>query len=518
MATQTQIDLFLQYFFQSWNNSNQNRGAYNNAIAIAETKTGLVVGTARGPNGQILDIAGIIDSSLIPTYQSLTGGLAVASSGAIVGNANLARDEGANATRPPVGQEVLTPNGRIEPAGGGAGTNATVISTTESNPTVGTDPTVKTISQTQATPTSPANSAVPTPPNAFTSSVLGTNATAPVGGPGAGAPGDDQRGGNNPASNNTRSRLDSLYAGASNGILPQDNVLDQYPSYTYSLSWYLVDPKAYNQILVSPKKDLNNYYLLVQSGGANLSTGVINPGETGAFAGTAGRSPYFNLDYYIDNLAINQAISASLDSGAPASYTDIEFTITEPNGITLTRNLYAAVNDLYRTQGYAKSDTDVNYAAAIYCMAIRFYGYDESGKLIVPIARNDSITDRQAVVEKFVFFVINEIGFSIGNRLVEYKITGATPDTSIGLSSNRGTIPADYQFSGTTVKDILVGQWQQQTTSRAAGDKVRNNVPVSPNAPVRVGDLTDRQQAAIAAGTDPNTVNDYGQAFGGGGL
>ena len=444
--------------------------------------------------------------------------LARSSTGEIVGNANLARDEGANATRPPPGQEILTPTGRIEPAGGGAGTNATATSTTENNPTAGTDPAVKTISQTQATPTSPANSAVPIPPNAFTSSVLGTNATAPVGGPGAGAPGDDQRGGNNPASNNTRSRLDALYAGVSNGILPQDNVLDQYPSYTYSLSWYLVDPKAYNQILSSPKKDLNGYYLLVQSGGANLSTGIINPGETGPLAGTAGRSPYFNLDYYIDNLAINQAISASLDSGAPASYTDIEFTITEPNGITLTRNLYAAVNDLYRSQGYANSDTDVNYAAAIYCIAIRFYGYDETGKLVVPIARNDSITDRQAVVEKFVFFVINEIGFSIGNRLVEYKITGATPDTSIGLSSNRGTIPADYQFSGATVKDILVGQWQQQTTTQAAGDKVRNNVPVSPNAPIKVGDLTNRQQAAIAAGTDPNTVNDYGQAFGGGGL
>ena len=444
----------------------------------------------------------------------------IASSGDIVGNANLARDEGANATRPPVGQEILTPTGRIEPDGSGSGTNATMTPTTVSNPTAGTDATVKTISQTQATPTSPANSAVPIPPNPFTSSVLGISnpGSAPVGGPGGAAPGDDQRGGNNPASNTTRSRLDALYAGESNGILPQDNVLDQYPSYTYSLSWYLVDPKAYNQILTSPKKDMNGYYLLVQSGGANLSTGIVNTGETGPLSGTSGRSPYFNLDYYIDNLVIDQSIAGSLDSAAPASYTTIEFTVTEPNGITLTRNLYAAVNDLYRSKGYATADVDVNYAAAIYCMAIRFYGYDETGKLIVPIARNDSITDRQAVVEKFVFFNLNDIGFSIGNRLVEYKIVGATPDTSIGLSSNRGTIPADYQFSGATVKDILVGQWQQQTTSQAAGDKVRNGVPVSPNAPVKVGDLTDRQQAAIAAGTDPNTVNDYGQAFGGGGL
>jgi hypothetical protein len=30
--------------------------------------------------------------------------------------------------------------------------------------------------------------------------------------------------------------------------------------------------------------------------------------------------------------------------------------------------------------------------------------------------------------------------------------------------------------------------------------------------------LPMKQQAAIAAGTDPNTVNDQGMAFGGGGL
>ena len=60
-----------------------------------------------------------------------------------------------------------------------------------------------------------------------------------------------------------------------------------------------MDPEAYNKIQTSIKKDLNGYYLLAQSGGAPLTTGVYNPGETGPLAGTAGRSPYFNLDYYI---------------------------------------------------------------------------------------------------------------------------------------------------------------------------------------------------------------------------
>ena len=53
---------------------------------------------------------------------------------------------------------------------------------------------------------------------------------------------------------------------------------------------------------------------------------------------------------------------------------------------------------------------------------------------------------------------------------------------------------------------------QQQTASNAAGDKVRNDVPVKATPPV------DKAAAAAAAGTDENLVNDQGMAFGGGGL
>jgi hypothetical protein len=74
------------------------------------------------------------------------------------------------------------------------------------------------------------------------------------------------------------------------------------------------------------------------------------------------------------------------------------------------------------------------------------------------------------------------------------------------LSSNRGSIPSQFNFSGATVSDILVGQVQQQTASNAAGDKVRNDVPVKATPPV------DKAAAAAAVGVDPNTINDQGQA------
>jgi hypothetical protein len=410
-----------------------------------------------------------------------TGALPRISTGAIVGNANQARDENANATRPPPGQEVITPTGRIKPAGDGTGTNATLTPTTENTPTTGTNATIRTSSQTQATPQYPING-LDLP-------------TAATGGPGASAPGEDQRGGNNPSAyttNAVRNRLDELYGGAGNGIVSQANILDQYASYTYSLSWYLMNPQTYNQTIKSTKKDLNGFYLLAQSGGASSAQGTVvrdavedANGQTRTVNTTvgAGRSPFFNLDYYIDNLVVEQIMSGSPTAGGAATTTDISFVITEPNGISLLPNLHAACKDLYATTGQIGKLDSPNYTAATYCMAIRFYGYDENGNLVAPIASTTPSTDRTAAVEKFIFFIISDIKFSVANRLVEYKIAGKTSGSATGLSSNRGAIPAQFNFTGATVNDILVGAVVQQTASQAAGDKTRNDRPIKSEPP-----------------------------------
>ena len=458
----------------------------------------------------------------------------VVSSGAIIGNANLARDEGANTTRPPTGQEIITPTGRIEPAGAGSGTNATITPTTENNPTTGTDATIRPISQTQATTynnsgtlTQAQLAALQQAPGSGSSY---RTPTAPSGGPGAGSRGDD----NTPATPSVVvNRLDALYAANNNLIKERANVLDNYFSYTYSLSWYLVDPTAYNTTI----QNLNGYYLLAQSGGASqnantvqenvfdprqeVQESVFNPAGTGPAAPTGyNRSPYFNLDYYLDNLTIETAYSAKIDSGGPIAYKNISFTISEPNGLTLPLNLYRAVNEVYNQRVRTSSDNSsfINYASGMYCMVIRFYGYNEKGQLVQPITNNVGSTDPNAAVEKFIFYQQTSLSYSVGSRLTEYKITGAAPSTRIGFSSDRGSIPFNMQFTGTTVKDILVGQIQQQTASQAAGDQTRNGTPIKSSPPVKVGDLSTREQAAIAAGTDPNTVNDQGMAFGGGGL
>ena len=319
---------------------------------------------------------------------------------------------------------------------------------------------------------------------------------------GVGARSDDAA---QPTTNAVRNRLDELYGGAANAIVSQDNMLDFYASYTYSLSWYLVDPTTYNQLVKSPKRNLDGYYLLVQSGGAPVSNQVPTNNGTNPTAQTAGsvgygRSPFFPLDYYIDNLEFNVSY-AGVGSGGAATFSDVSFTVTEPNGISLLDNLYRAVADLYSKKNIVKAGTIPNYASAMYVIAIRFYGYDANGQLVQPIGRRAGVTDNQAAVEKFIPFTLSAVDFKVFNKLVEYQIRGASPGTATGFSTNRGSIPQNFQFQGTTVKDILVGTVAQQTASQAAGDQTRNGVPVqsSPPGSNNVQDPAQRAQALLSS-------------------
>jgi hypothetical protein len=135
-------------------------------------------------------------------------------------------------------------------------------------------------------------------------------------------------------------------------------------------------------------------------------------------------------------------------------------------------------------------------------MVIRFYGYDINGNLVQPIARKTGGTDNRAAIEKFVPFIITELEFRVANKLVEYSIKGASPGDITGKSTNRGSIPQNFQFQGSTVKDILVGTVIQQTASQAAGDETRNGVPIqsSPPGSNNVQDPAQRGQALLESG------------------
>jgi hypothetical protein len=183
-------------------------------------------------------------------------------------------------------------------------------------------------------------------------------------------------------------------------------------------------------------------------------------------AASAGRNQFFPFDYYIDNFEFQTLYPSGGESQSAAAFKELSFTLTEPNGLTLLPNLYRACDDLIRQGGQLfASSTTTNYAAAMFCMVIRFYGYDENGVLQTPINNSGAITDSAAVVEKFLPFVLKNIKFAVGPAMVEYTIEGAAPEVRTGLDTNRGSIPQDFDLSGITVQDLLVGADQPTTTN-----------------------------------------------------
>jgi hypothetical protein len=280
---------------------------------------------------------------------------------------------------------------------------------------------------------------------------------------GVGARGDDN------TAPNTNAVQQIVNANFNQQITSEANVLDQYASYTYSISWYLITPTQYNTMLTTQKKSVAGWKLLIQSGGI-----PVNSRFTASY-----ENPIFSMDYYLDNLEIDSVLSMK-GTGSATNATDIKFTVTEPNGITLLNNIYNAVLKLYRTNNVSK---DVNYTQAHYVLAVRFYGYDDNGNL-AQVGRNASntinTTDPRAVVEKFYPFNITNITFKIANKAVEYQVTGKPIPYVANKSQDRGTIPYAFELSGTTVGDVLVGKSQRATAASIQEGRPTAPIPSTP--------------------------------------
>ena len=318
-------------------------------------------------------------------------------------------------------------------------------------------------------------------------------------GTGTGQQGSDDTPGPNTAS--TQQALAVFSTSNANQLIPtQPNQLDQYASYTYGISWYVLSEAQFKTMAKTQQANVAGWQLLMQSGGAPVK----------------GRSPAFSVDYYMDDLEISSKIWGG-GKNAANNAVDIKFRVTEPNGITLIQSLFNAVKSVYVAAPTTSGSTDApNYLTAQYCLVIQFYGYDADGNLVSPAKGTYNTSGgygQTAVITKYYPFTLTDIKFTITkDKAIEYSIFGKPIPMKYNSSTDRGTIPHAFTMTGQTVNQLLNGK--PITTQNTASDG-RNT---KPTPPVLVKDLPMKQQAAIAAGTDPNAVNDQGMAFGGGGL
>jgi hypothetical protein len=255
-------------------------------------------------------------------------------------------------------------------------------------------------------------------------------------------------------------------------ITPQDNVLDQYASYTYQASVYLMKPEAFQAMVTAKKFTPTGSQLLFQSGGAPV----------------AGRNPYFSNDYYIDKIELKSTLTGK-GTNAAHNVNTIKMTLVEPSGITLMSNLDKAVQ-----QYLGAADAKKNFASALYLLVIKFFGYDANGNL-VQAGQSNGITNAiggavggilggaiaaagTAHVEKYYPMAINKINFRVANKLVEYEIEATAPQYNVAVGSSRGTIPYSVELSGMSVKDALAGSAEVglSAAAQAASTTITNKL------------------------------------------
>jgi hypothetical protein len=280
-------------------------------------------------------------------------------------------------------------------------------------------------------------------------------------------------------------------------IVPQPNVLDRFASYTWQASVYLMSTKQYTQLLRSKKKSINGYNLLFQSGGAPPNTGgflgKLGPGQQSSTGGDGsvstappggvlgtnsvdrGRNPAFPLDFYIESVTIDNMLPGR-QTKSPHMVTNMKFTVIEPGNITLLDRLYEAVQDMGQV---GEKDQPINYTSAAYLMVLRWYGYDENGNL-VPVGAadpNTGLTDPNAVVEKFIPFLITQIKWQVSSKLVSYDFECAPINQMVAGGTRRGTIPYDVQLTDGNVGKLLGGDLVYASTAPPAAPA---NAPGSP--------------------------------------
>ena len=350
----------------------------------------------------------------------------------------------------------------------------------------GTDAPVRPLSQTQATSTGGGSSSAAYATNDPRRLDINRQGSGVIPGPdlatppantqiGVGAAGDDSSTAKTP--NATQQEINTIFSNSP--ITPLPNVLDQYASYTYGVSLYLTTKEAYTTMIP-----------------------------------TGSRVPYFNNDYYIETVKLQSKIMGK-GTGSNHNVLDIDFTITEPSGITLIPNLTKAIQQFYPDVAAKKS-----FSSVVYLMVIRFYGYDQNGNLVRGAPGNlnsaNMNTDANAFVEKFYPLQIKDIKFKVGSKLVEYDVKAVGLHYNINVGSKRGSIPYNIELSGQSVNDLLNGTLDVANNPNRADEERDREGSSNPPAPANAGAIsrgTVRQGLITALNNYQRELSGPGDAF-----
>lgn len=255
------------------------------------------------------------------------------------------------------------------------------------------------------------------------------------------------------------------------------NPLSKFSSYTYQLTLYMVTPDALNAFNASGRKQIPNKTLAAQGGG-----GFYLLAQSGGINNTLSeRAPGFDLDFYIDDLKLQTAFGFA-ETGSPVVTNDITFSIIEPYGFSFPTRLHRASLALAQQSklpGYNKMG--VNPTRQPMMLAVRFYGYDSTGKPYTstnfPDQSGSTSSDGQSVFEKFYDIEIKELKFKLDGKATRYTVVASPQSERVVFGMKRGVIKNPVTVKGSTVQEMMDGTNGLFTQLNAENQKEVTSTP-----------------------------------------
>jgi len=328
------------------------------------------------------------------------------------------------------------------------------------------------------------------------------------------------------------------------------NPLGNFSSYTYQISLYMITPDAYDAFIQTGRKDINAINNIVPGANTPEATTAENAREPQRFRNasdrgnttsppapssanasstqytngvyliaqsgginnnTQKRAPGFDLDYYIDDLTITQAINGK-DTLSATNVTDIRFTITEPYGFSFITKLRNAATELAKVSRSKNFKDITNPSRQFFMLGIRFLGYDKDGYLIDPskIPSSDGNPQGNAfgLYERFYDIFITGMKFRIDGKAVIYNITAANVATGAAFGTKRGFVDTGASVIGATVYDALMG-------GSAAGTKPGESASTTPPQSGTIGLLAklNKDQQTLLKNKAIEIANEWDVVF-----
>jgi hypothetical protein len=248
-------------------------------------------------------------------------------------------------------------------------------------------------------------------------------------------------------------------------IKPQDNLLNQYASYTYNISLHMLSVQTYNRLIGSNANNSNDAFnyvpenVLVVSGGRLGLNNQISDIETGTTIVQPQRHPFWQENFFFEEVKLRTVISPTQASRG-TNVVEGSMQIIEPNGFTFINRLIQTVLNV---------NPGTNYIFNPYMIQIDFFGMHGNTEGSTAAEQNPVRLDG---LKKLFPICMTGIKTKVTNKGTMYTID-FVPYSHKALSRINNVTPANFNIPATTVEEFFNNNKTTETATSISNARER---------------------------------------------